>query len=680
MGSFLLLFLFAALNVALGWATANWIARRQRLSSELLEPVEPEPRDQSLPAVESTPDVNPPNESPAVVKEVQPSAEAEPADEEPSQQLAVPESYDGPKEEIGQLGYSEVIDRVAEECQMTKAISGVLKLEIEQFRSALLTAEDVYRTADAEDDDDALAQAFEEVKSAIDGWMPDQAAACEQMEAAKSKHDIFTALGLPIDDILRLATGRLESRCQRMQAEENATSENAGKVRREIVGLIDACHDLRDAIQIGFASVLKTNQKFQCGEGLQIDDVTGLANYAGLEAAIAKWWSSEDRQGDAASLIAIDADGMAQLNQQMGTVQSDQLLREIGITLRHGLRQERGFDVPARIGGQRFAALVGYTTPRQAASALERIRQVIDATQFSGDGETCKVRVSCAITGLQKNISLDKHIGLLVETLEFAKERGGNCTAIWQDNEIIHVDAIEYDVEAKTVTLNAETPKQSTAAALSAEVESDEIVSSSAVDSPAESNEADASVELAEESTEAGPTEESEAATVGEATNTNADAELNNEETEELTHDADSPVGEIQDQTIPEQAGEAAEADGEHSADDASAAAPSSEPESAVLDEIADLKEEIENSVHPDAGAGEQLAAADDVSPTPSEVVEDMPAEPIASDLEETSQPESGGADEISIEETGGAEDERVIAAEPTESEVAEGEAQTASR
>jgi diguanylate cyclase (GGDEF)-like protein len=162
-------------------------------------------------------------------------------------------------------------------------------------------------------------------------------------------------------------------------------------------------------------------------------------------------------------LIAIDVDGTAQINQQKGTALSDQLLREIGILLRDGLRQERGFDVPARISGQRFGALLGFATPRQASHALERIRQIIEATVFEASDGPCQVRVSCAATALQKQVSLSKHLEWLTLTLEFAKERGGNCLAVWHDGEATQVEPIDYEIEPRTVKLDA--PAKSPASA-----------------------------------------------------------------------------------------------------------------------------------------------------------------------------------------------------------------------
>ncbi|MDA7979882.1 MAG: diguanylate cyclase, partial [Pirellulales bacterium] len=474
--TYLLLLIFAGANVALGWAAANWIARRTESEQEPVEwetasfvassPEEssPPPESQAKPAeaepassleepesVEGLPEEDDAEDEEASCEAVDPSAMR---DDGPEQADPTPEE-EPPQEDTptNELAFDATIGHVAEECELTQAISGVLTLDVESFRSQLLAAEQAYQAENA--DEDSLSEALEMSKSAIESWMAEQQAACTQMESLPEGAGQVSDRGVPIDELLKQATDRLESGCQKVLSVEGDAAENSSKVRREIIGLVDSCHNLRDAIQVGFATVTKKSEKLEINPQLREDVSTGLANYAGLENAIAEWWDSDDQNGVAATLMAVDVDGMAQINQQIGTRLCDQLLREIGVIIKNSLRRDRGFDYAARVGGQRFAVLVGYTTPRQATHALERIRQIIEASEFRSSTDTCTVTASCAATALKKNMSLDKHLDRLAQSLEFAKERGGNCTALWHDNESTLIEGIAYEIEGRKVELTA---------------------------------------------------------------------------------------------------------------------------------------------------------------------------------------------------------------------------------
>lgn len=634
MGNFLFLFLFASLNIALGWGMARWLVRREQtvgLASNDEALADATTATLKPAAALAAPVIKPAASAPAPPAPAQESATPATRQPEPEPAVNAPRlqaddfdpaaDADEAQEDTSTLSYEEIIGRVATECPLTDAIGGVLKLEVEQFRSALLNAEATFRHSG--DDVDGMQSALQNVKSLIGGWLADQTAAREHLESAKSKLDIFSIMNLPIDELLIMATSRLDSRCRQVQGEDANLPECAAKIRRELNGLIDACHDLRDSIQNGFAAVVRQNQKFEYADTLLVDPLTGLANRAGLETGIVKWWKTESRQGDAASLAMVDVDGMAQINQQLGTSLSDKLLCEIGAVIRDELREERGYDVPARIGGQRFSVLLGFSTPRQAAAAMDRIRQAVEAATVNTPEGPCRLRISCVTTPLQKSASLAKHLEMLTAGLETAKERGGNCTVLSQDGENAHFESEPAEFTPRTITLTldeddpfARAAAAKAAAATDAATAVEEATKNEATNKEAANEDATAAAASCESEAEATAVETAEAAADeshdATAIEPNLDATLSDDAASETAaaavteSEALDSVGEVRERETPAEETTliASETTGEElaSPDSAAPAVPASEgaykvdavPGEDILAELGDLVGEMD--------------------------------------------------------------------------------------
>ncbi len=87
------------------------------------------------------------------------------------------------------------------------------------------------------------------------------------------------------------------------------------------------------------------------------DPLTGLLNRRGLDQAVREL-STERRFAGAVSLVAIDLDGLKQINDRFGHLAGDQLLTAFATALQTGVR---GVDLVARAGGDEFiAVLPGY--------------------------------------------------------------------------------------------------------------------------------------------------------------------------------------------------------------------------------------------------------------------------------------------------------------------------------
>ncbi len=136
------------------------------------------------------------------------------------------------------------------------------------------------------------------------------------------------------------------------------------------------------------------------------DALTELLNHRVLHDRIVEEVAWARRHGRALSVAVLDIDHFKQVNDTMGHVHGDSLLRTVAHVLRDMSRTE---DAIGRIGGDEFAVLMPETDERDALRALERVRRRIAAdtgqtisvgvcgVEHAGDVDGLLRRADCAL-------------------------------------------------------------------------------------------------------------------------------------------------------------------------------------------------------------------------------------------------------------------------------------------
>jgi diguanylate cyclase (GGDEF)-like protein len=97
------------------------------------------------------------------------------------------------------------------------------------------------------------------------------------------------------------------------------------------------------------------------------------------------------------SVLVLDIDGMRSINGEHGHATGDELLNIFGQCL---LAQTRASDVPARIGGDKFAVILPDTTESQAAVMVTRLHQALEGKPLIDDGRRrLHLAVSLGVAG-----------------------------------------------------------------------------------------------------------------------------------------------------------------------------------------------------------------------------------------------------------------------------------------
>jgi diguanylate cyclase (GGDEF)-like protein/PAS domain S-box-containing protein len=136
------------------------------------------------------------------------------------------------------------------------------------------------------------------------------------------------------------------------------------------------------------------------------DPLTGLPNHQASEEALQREWQRAKRRSDARprpeallSLLSIDADHFAPLNEEHGHLAGDEMLRRIAQVMRGALRAA---DFLGRWNGEKFVALLPDTDATGALASAERLREAVERGVYynvrSDDGESMKhLRVTISV-------------------------------------------------------------------------------------------------------------------------------------------------------------------------------------------------------------------------------------------------------------------------------------------
>jgi diguanylate cyclase (GGDEF)-like protein len=157
------------------------------------------------------------------------------------------------------------------------------------------------------------------------------------------------------------------------------------------------------------------------------DGLTGIANRCRLEMEFDKVAGAFERYGRPCSLVLMDLDGFKQVNDRMGHIAGDGILRDVTRLLHSVVRPT---DLLARWGGDEFAVL-SECNGEDALMVAERIRAVVEETDLAGrdarpDDPRNNVAISCGVAVYQKGDTLDSLTMRADRSLRACKAAGGN--------------------------------------------------------------------------------------------------------------------------------------------------------------------------------------------------------------------------------------------------------------
>lgn len=173
-----------------------------------------------------------------------------------------------------------------------------------------------------------------------------------------------------------------------------------------------------------YQDALKSN--YQQTISLAITDgLTGLYNRHYLNAHLDNMVRQSINNNKPLSLMIMDMDHFKQVNDTYGHDTGDAVLKQLAEII---IKTVRSADLAARFGGEEFVVLMPETDKNQAKDAAERIRKIVENTEFKlSTGQTFKKTISIGVAFLDE--MGDSGQGLLKradEALYKAKNGGRN--------------------------------------------------------------------------------------------------------------------------------------------------------------------------------------------------------------------------------------------------------------
>jgi diguanylate cyclase (GGDEF)-like protein len=171
----------------------------------------------------------------------------------------------------------------------------------------------------------------------------------------------------------------------------------------------------------------------QLGNLVLTDPLSGLLNRRGLERDLAREIARAVRSGKELALVAIDVDHFKTINDTLGHLAGDDVIREVGALLRE---VKRGGDVVARTGGDEFTLLLPETGAAGAFRLASRIRELVRTHDFKAVHGRVPVTVSVGLVAdkvADEDVAHDLH-SRADEALYAAKESGRDRVTIWNAN------------------------------------------------------------------------------------------------------------------------------------------------------------------------------------------------------------------------------------------------------
>jgi diguanylate cyclase (GGDEF)-like protein len=140
--------------------------------------------------------------------------------------------------------------------------------------------------------------------------------------------------------------------------------------------------------------------------------------------------AAAQRHGRALSLLLLDLDHFARINDEHGHAAGDEVLRTVAGVLRGAVRKE---DLVARFGGEEFVVLARETGLGGARTLADRIRRAVERARTRCDGREVAVTVSIGVavsvglTRFEPGRTEAQVLAAADGALQRAKQRGRNA-------------------------------------------------------------------------------------------------------------------------------------------------------------------------------------------------------------------------------------------------------------
>jgi len=180
--------------------------------------------------------------------------------------------------------------------------------------------------------------------------------------------------------------------------------------------------------------VLKTELK-QTKELAETDPLTNLKNRRAFEECMAKTCLEGLNKGEPISLLMLDIDFFKKVNDKYGHPIGDKVICFVAEIL---VKNLKGKDLAARIGGEEYAVLLPGTSLNNATALAENLREIIETSRLTiskTQEKLDQVTISIGVTSYKRGETTDSFSSRADKALYSSKNRGRNKVTALADEK-----------------------------------------------------------------------------------------------------------------------------------------------------------------------------------------------------------------------------------------------------
>ena len=163
------------------------------------------------------------------------------------------------------------------------------------------------------------------------------------------------------------------------------------------------------------------------------DALTTLINRRKFEQILVEAIASVQNSHQQHAICYLDLDQFKVINDTVGHIAGDELLRQITTLLQTAIRAN---DTLARLGGDEFGLLLTQCPIAQAANIAESIRDLVYKFRFVWHNKTFRIGVSIGVVAIdQTSQNLIQVMGEADAACYAAKAKGRNCVHVYTPND-----------------------------------------------------------------------------------------------------------------------------------------------------------------------------------------------------------------------------------------------------
>ncbi len=161
------------------------------------------------------------------------------------------------------------------------------------------------------------------------------------------------------------------------------------------------------------------------------DSMTDLLNRTNFESAI-ETMIGDRRSSHGGVVFFLDLDQFKEVNDSMGHLAGDRLLKRVGDVLKDSLRAT---DVVGRVGGDEFAVFLPATGLDEARTVAEKVLATIRESALTVESQIVKTTTSIGVAEVRTRDTVGGLITRADLAMYHAKKNGGNRIAVYSEGE-----------------------------------------------------------------------------------------------------------------------------------------------------------------------------------------------------------------------------------------------------